>query len=662
MVQWLCIVLNPDREIFSGWRRDKCLKSGLGNICAEVGILQFYYNNRKIVKCGMYKQNKHHYASGKFFLISDHKMPLKNIFVIFRFVIFTTSLSQNKVQNKILQQYIKEITSTNQQRTLILIYNNVNTFHSFSSKFYDLELPLYNIYLAQLSKFNGKYDEKYDIGVTYEESKLYFVVLSNLKQLYSDLLLIRKIYFWRDRDKIVVLINEKFQEEEAKATFRHCFQFYIINIVFMFLKDSVSFTYNPFSGNFLSPDKPEHFFPDKFQNLYGYNLKISMFPSVVNIFRNNTYQGRDGVMSRIIAHHLNATYTYLYPRITPLAPVLNQYDDVAERIAEVGFNTRYIKFNFKNLIEKTYPHDRDDLACLIPKEYVQEISLLRTSVWGLSLVASGVFFFYVLITNRRFDVINVLMTILLLLFNKSIKESRNFNFRLALISYLTFCAFLNTLIVCRLASVMTAPKYFAGIETVKELAETNHQILTIDRFQELLNASLISSLRFKILQRLTIIKEEQYLDEINKHRKVAFICKDHLANYAQIQKENYPNGIQFYRVMKERILPALSCYIVSYGSPFLTRFDSLIQRIVESGIHDYWKTKTWEKLEIHHQFQTNQDNYKGRVAEASLQIIQKILVYGLGTASLVFLLELLSTVTIFEQMLYFIHALYHGVI
>ncbi|EEZ98706.2 hypothetical protein TcasGA2_TC001246 [Tribolium castaneum] len=587
-------------------------------------------------------------------------MPLKNIFVIFRLVIFAISLSQNKAQNEILRQYISEITSTNQQRTLVLIYNNVGTFRDFSSHFYGLALPVYNVYLGELRKFNGKYGEKYDIAVTYEESKLYFVVLNDLKQLYTALPLIRKIYFWRDRDRVVVLINEKFREQEAKATFRHCFQFYIINIVFVFVKDRIEpFTYNPFSGRLATPGR---FFPDKFRDLFGYNLKISMFPSVVNTFSNKTYHGRDGKMSLTIAHHINATYTYLRPRATPLAPVLNQYDDVAERVAEVGFNTRYVKFNFRNLIEKTYPHDRDDLACLIPQEYVQKFGLLPAGVWGLSVAASAVFFCYVLVANRRFDVVNVLMTILLLLFNKPVKESRNFNFRLALISYLTFSAFLNTLIVCRLASIVTAPKYLAGIETVKELAGTEHRILTIDRFQELLNASLVPPLRAKILPRLTIIKEEQYLSEINKHRKIAFICKDHLANYAQIQKENYPNGIQFYRVMKERILPALSCYIVSYGSPFLTRFDSLIQRIVESGIHDYWKTKTWEKLGIHHQFRTNQDNYKGRVAEASLQIAQKVLLYGLGSAALAFLLELQSGAEASKRLICYISVIFKKVI
>lgn len=571
-------------------------------------------------------------------------------------VSFTICMSESRLESTFLKVYINEIISTNEQRALVLIYNNLSIFQEFVTNFYALKLPLYNIYLPQLNKFNGKYGGKYDIRVTYEESKLHFVFLNKLKHLYTDLSVIRKIYFWRDRDKIIVFIKEKYEEKKSKAGFKFCFQFYITNIVFTYLGNGIkSYIYNPFNNTILI-SKPQNFFENKFLNLYGYNLKISMFPSVVNIYDNNTYHGRDGLMSRAIAHHLNATYTYLHPRITSLAPVLNQYDDIAERVAEVGFNTRYIKFNFKNLIEKTYPHDRDDLTCLIPKKNLQEFlgftSLLTETVWVLSLAASLFFFIYVVISlvlaKRRLDVINVVMMILLLLFNKPVKERRNFNFRLALISYLTFCAFLNTLIVCRLTSIVTAPKNRKEIETIKELADTTYPIVTIDRFQELLNASIVSTLREKILPRLKIIKEEQYLDEISKCKNVVFICKDHLASYAQIQNENFPNGIQFYQVMKERILPALSCYIVSYGSPFLSRFDSLIQRLVQSGIHDYWKKKTWNKLEIHKKAQTNNDDYSDThsVAKASLNIASKILFYGFGISTIVFLIEIMSTIKI----------------
>lgn len=548
----------------------------------------------------------------------------------------------------IQHEFIKEITAASEQRSLILIYDNASVFRDFSAS---LDLPSYNIYLPEVNKFNGEYDGRYDIRVTFEESKLYFVFLNELDDFYSVLPAIRRIYFWRDRDRVVVVIGENYNGSDLKPIFLFCFQFYIINIAFAFLKDEIQiFSYNPFSGDYSLGLDPRDLFPDKFRDLYGYQLKISMFPSVDNPSEKGVYQGRDGMMSRTISRHINATYTYVHPRVTGRAPVLNQYDDVAERVVHVGFNTRYVKFNFKNLIEKTYPHDRDDLACFTPKIRAQKFSgltsLLSQTVWLLSLGVSLFFFAYVaadaLIRRRRVDVVHILMTLLLLLFNKPVKERRNFNFRLALVSYLIFCFFLNTVMVCRLTSILTAPEPFRDIDTVKELAETDYEILTIDRFQELLNASLLANLKTKIFPRLTIIDEPQYLPEMRKCRNVVFICKDHLAHYARIQPDNYPNGVQFYRVMKEKILPTLSCYIVSYGSPFLARLDTLVSRIVESGINEYWKRKTWHKLGMHDRLRLSHDDYRSGVSLADMWMGSQILLYGLGASFLVFLLEVAS--------------------
>ncbi|RZC40254.1 hypothetical protein BDFB_005087 [Asbolus verrucosus] len=582
-------------------------------------------------------------------------MARNRMFLIFRLIISAMNVAESKSQYETILEYIKEITATNHQRSLVLVYNNQSVFEELSASFYSLDLPLYNIYLSEVKKFNGKYHDQYDIKVTFEESKLYFMVINNLHDFYFELLLMRKIYFWRDRDRVVVFVNEIYGDRLLlRRIFDFCFKHYIINVVFAFIQGGIaSYTYNPFSGDYSLPlSNPGDLFPDKFQDLYGYQLKISMFPSVVEVFEDGTYQGRDGFVSRTIAQHINATYVYMLPRKTDLAPILNQYDDVAERVVDVGFNTRYVKFNFKNLIEKTYPHDRDDLACLIPKigrkKTIGFMSLLPEIVWLLSLATSLLFFFYVLacmlMEGHRPDLVGLSMMILLLLINKPIKELRVFNFRSVLILYLLFCFFLNTLFTCKLTSVFTAPENYHDIDTVKDLAETNYEILTIDRFQELLNASLIQPMKKKIFNRMTIIKEEHYLDEMRKCRNVVFICKDHLANYAQIQKENYPNGLQFYRIMKEKILPTLSCYIVGYGSPFLMRFDVLVRRIVESGLNDYWKTTTWRKLGIDVHFRFDKNNYS---SDASVSIEEfwitiQVLLAGLGISFLVFLLELVT--------------------
>ena len=581
-------------------------------------------------------------------------MTRNKILLIFRLVISAIGVSEGRIHQETIIEYIKEITATNQQKSIILVYNEPSAFEDFSTILYGLHLPSFNIYLRDLKKFNGKYNDGYDIKMTYEESKLFFVFMKNLGDIYAELSLMRKIYFWRDRDRVVVFVNGNYSLPALKASFLFCYQFYVVNIVFAFVGDKIeAFSYNPFSKDYsLRTEHPRNFFPDNFQTLYGYRLRVSMFPSVINHLEENEFHGADGHMARIIASQLNATYTYIPTRPSDRAPVLTQYDDVAERIADVGLTTRYVKLNFENLIEKTYPHDRDDLTCLIPKIHVKKFtgmhSLLPDSVWFLSLATSLLFFLYVLaellLNGRKLDVVNVALTILLLLVNKPVTETRYLNFRAALIFYLTFCVFLNTLIVCRLTSIFTAPAHFQGIETVTELAETDYEILTIDRFEDLLNASLGPNLRDKILPRLNLIKEPEYLERIRKCRNVVFILKDHLANYAQIQKENYPNGVQFYRVMRERILPALSCYIVSYGSPFLKRVDELVRRIMEAGIYDYWKMKTWQRLGVGNEFRFNKNSYGNEVAVSLDDVATgvQILVFGLGTSFLVFLLEMLA--------------------
>lgn len=571
--------------------------------------------------------------------------------------------------NNNLRYYIENILKANECRSIIMAYcNYVDRINDIAKYLYQFGTPVYNINLKQVGKFNRKFNNKYNVEMTFEESKIYFIVINNLTTFNTTLDLSRKIYFWRSRDRIVVIVKHGYNSRfynTIKSNFLHSFEHRIVNIVFVFLSNSdagdaiiQSYTYNQFTQNYLIylDNNMFNIFPDKVANLNGFPIRISMFDNIVDaIPGNNMFMGRDGLMSSSIMDYINATAVYAYPKghvnyglNYNRTYTTGTLDDVRNHVTDVAFNTRFLRLEFDNYVEGTYPHDRDDLSCLIPRQDHEDVKSfavpLPLPVWMVSMLVLILFYLYIIICSKRHRdnhvaVIDALFISSLIMLGKPIKELNIKYFRLAFLSYLTFSFFLLTVYQSKLTSVMTVKTKPIKIDTLEQLAETDFVIVTLRRYKVMLNVTLEPRIRNKIIPRIRTIPEEKLIAEIRKQKNQVIICKNHLARYGVAQKSNYQENGKFYRIMKESPFPSLCSYIVSYGSPFHAKFNVLIHRIVESGIQGFWKREIWHYLSVSGTLRVKRNHQKKKLSAMNLLSAFRTFMAGAIVSTLVFLVE-----------------------
>lgn len=575
-----------------------------------------------------------------------------------------------------LKLYMRDILNIYKPRSLILVSNpdNLKDNKISIATFYELTIPLYNINTEQIKKFNGIYHKRYDVRMTYEESKIYIVILRKLSEIEALLQELQSIYFWRQRDKILVLTPNEYTPETLnilKLLSFICWRNKMLNISFGFVWNFVTTaTYNPFiENNSLNIIFFNHsyVFPDKLTNLYGYKIRISMFPNILDaIPSGNSFKGRDGLMASTVESVLNASFSYVGPsdgvdygenfggrRLSGV------FGDVANGRTEIAFNSRYLKGEFENLLEATYPHGRDDLTGLVPvikpsdvKDFGRNFSF---QIW-LLLIATQIILFCLIcilttLTQYTFNPIEIIGVLFRLMLGQPAQYHQNIaSIRLVLISVTGIAFFFEIAYVSQLASVLAVPRKPNQINTLEELANSDLKIFTLTRFRKMLNRTLKESIRQKLVDKLLTFQETEQIDELSEHKFIGAICKEHIAIYVVKQENNYVGDTMFYRIMDEKPMPSIVCYGVRYGSPLLEKLNIIINRLTAAGIPNQWRKLTLQDMSIKgNMYQKIESSDKRTLTLNNLIHVFYCLFFGWALEFAVFLLEKFWTESVFKR-------------
>lgn len=84
------------------------------------------------------------------------------------------------------------------------------------------------------------------------------------------------------------------------------------------------------------------------------------------------------------------------------------------------------------------------------------------------------------------------------------------------------------------------------------------------------------------------LERDAQIHEIMECKKEIIICKRDIAIIA-LKLNLIKNRVICHNIMKEIYIPSVQVYIVSYGSPFLNRFDGIVHRLHANGIFSYWE-------------------------------------------------------------------------
>lgn len=516
--------------------------------------------------------------------------------------------------NAPLKSYLENVLERNQCRSLVLYIKTNDFANEVVSFMHKLHIPVYSISNVRL--FNGKRHWIYYPENAFEESKIYIIAINSTSEFDETIDRIRRLYFWRQRDRTIILVTSEYTNETLINCFNYLWWREITNIAVVFINETMqTFTYSPFPQVQIKKIKGANLFEEKYTNLMGHWINISMFANVLDaIPEANAYKGKDGRLAETFMEFLNASYTFVQPRDSvDYGENLNRtkftgvFADMVTNRTQVALNSRYYKDEFQDLLEASYPHGRDDLTCLVPvrrnddvKQFLQNFS---TSTWILLAVITVLFFITVLlisvVTNKKIHIKDIALSVIAIIVGQQIKYFYNIKIlKAAVIIYVVITFFFNSAYQSQMTSLFTVPRKPHQIDTLDELALADMKIYTLFRFKRMLGRNLRSNLHRRILPRLVAMQENEQISEINEHKNTAVICKDHIATYAVAQKENLVDGEPFYRIMSERPMPSIVCYVVRYGSPLLTRLNSVVSRLTEAGIMDHWRKQTVDGMAI----------------------------------------------------------------
>lgn len=528
-------------------------------------------------------------------------------------------LQQKIRKTSYTEKHLKNIFETNNCRSVILIFPDNEVDFNIAKAVYSLPLPVYNINSSEIRIFNGPYHKVYHQNITIEESKIYILLLHNFLDVQLHIQKLQDIYFWRARDRVLVIMEQKYNKssaDELKWASKIFWKNQILNVAFLYAEKTFTcFTYNPFPQISIVHLKDCNLFYEKMTNLMGYRVNVSMFKNVLDaIPNNNEYLGKDGILAKTVMNFMNASCTYISPSDSVdygenhnRKRITGAFADLVSGKTEIAFNSRYLKDEFQNYLEATYPHGRDDLTCLVPvvrdedvKDFLSNFNLLIWFTFLAFVVSCSLCLFLItLFTVRKVDLITALSTVVAINLGQQAKYySHVTSIRMTLLFCVFVAFFFNSAYQTKMTSLFTVPSKPKQMNTLKDLAKSDLKIYTLFRFKKMLHRNLNPDIRDRIVSKLVSMQEEEQINEINEHKNYAVICKDHIATYSVIQKENFVGGQQFYRIMNEKPMPSIVCYTVRYGSPLLPRVNTIINRLTEAGIAEQWRALTLHSMSV----------------------------------------------------------------
>lgn len=415
----------------------------------------------------------------------------------------------------------------------------------------------------------------------------------------------------------------------------------IINfLVILYEKKLIMMSYNPFSNDIINFSNLNScsLYSNKLKNLFGYEMKVSMFPDPPQVeFReNNKLGGADVTLLELIAQRMNFTINYVAPEsLSEFSTVTDSHIEVISGKTDFCFVNLFAVSSVRNA-QYTYPNDgiNNVVVLMMKKNKNNKIFNLFEAFdkfcW-IALIASVLAIaLWQYFRNKALNIIrssfhdSVLYTWTVLHGAPLTSTTQNMMPTKFLLSLWLLCAMLvNFAFQCSMTSMFIHPPKPQYIDTLDELSSNNIAI----NIRPVVKNRLPKTDFLNFIEVNNSFRYQPYRG-VDKHRAAAV-----LENIAEIfmQQNNQ------LRTVEEYLMPAISAYYFPLNSPYIRRINQIIMLNNEFGI-----TKYMENLK---QFRANQiTNKKKKFVPLEIEQLMQafsLLIIGVFISVLVFLSEIL---------------------
>lgn len=463
-------------------------------------------------------------------------------------------------------------------------------------------------------------------------------------------------------------------ESYVRATLRKYYILYnILNIVSIMLQTDgtyVILTYLPFVDKVIRLPSETYLhsklYFDKARDFIGYPLKVSLFAEQVRvIFDADGNYGTDALFANLLAEKLNASLEIFRPtdkeeygNPTTKDNATGTLGHVVREEVHIALNSRFLRLDLffnNNIAEPTVAIGRDDMCILVPKAthapmIYKLYHSLDLSVWLfmlLIIIPFAGFFHFVAGTSRKMGSSyqqSAFFSMLRSVFNQSLpKLPRSNPLRSLVIFWIFYCFLVANILQSCLISSLTVKKRAPDINYIADLTASPHRIVAATDYDRLIKRyfNQSGSNQMRLMNKLWPMPWSDYNQLIeDRNTQYAYANKYHITTYYASVKLS--NGMPLYNAMRECLVPFLACYIVPFGSPFLSRFNDLILWTEQAGIFLFWERSMNENPKRISQYVSNANAAHVALQLQNMSLFFYMLLVGLSFSFLIFILEILN--------------------
>jgi hypothetical protein len=366
-------------------------------------------------------------------------------------------------------------------------------------------------------------------------------------------------------------------------------------------------------------DKHVNLFPDKMSNLHGCVLNASTFTYVPFVFpmkktySNITYrtEGLEIDILYTVAKALNFTARFLPENKHGVSKWWGMYEEVSNKQSDVGFTATpqtvrsigvrdHSVWYLKETIRWFGPHAKPSA------QWKSLIIIFTPLMWLLVLIVyficSLIFWLLAQVNSAVKEhafytnaFMCFLQTFSMILGEAVCVRPHTWYLRLFFILWVFYCLLINTAYQSSLISVLTDPRFEPAVDTVDKLLNSGMSYGFVWRFHYWYNLTNDSLSKTILSNFIECPKLDVCLRRTASKQDFA-ICggESHLLYLSQTKycTLGIPNFIPF----KEEVTSIFVTMFFRRGSVFLESFDSVIYRVVESGIIQ----KIWTDIRLRH--------------------------------------------------------------
>lgn len=377
------------------------------------------------------------------------------------------------------------------------------------------------------------------------------------------------------------------------------------------------FTYNPFVGvnGSMEELESEELFPDKLADFHNHSIPISVFDQFPTTIMTRDYKhlktGPDSELLFVISRKMNfsidlktaETESNSYETTLKNNETTGVVGDIINGRSEVVWNRQYVENSPKNFVAFTYPYHTTK-TCIMVRKANQIPAMVRVvlpfplAIWYAIFSVLGVLALFMRLAKER----NIFHRVIRLLLFQNIGTipKKNVN-RVYSISWIFWSVLMAVVYQANLVKDLMMPKYYRDIDTLDELYDTGSTLHVGYNIFPLVNNSESDNIRRFVDRTKVELNFDHCINRVINREPVACTVQELLADYLPTKREyRGQTGPKLYK-MKEHLTNNWEAFFVKRGSPYLEKFNDIIQRLVEGGFYNFWMKITLDLYIAHEQ-------------------------------------------------------------